>query len=133
MVIVTSSPRVVISELKHVIAQIGKDLTEGIVNGLTNDPGAGGTPRDTNHAANNWIASIGKPSNIVDGSREDPSSAAQNAGLASVLSSYNGKDLLHIANNVHYVPLLNDGSSAQAPKAFVQAVVARVLSEVAGQ
>lgn len=81
------------------------------------------TPVDTNHAASNWVLSVGAPYTGVDGSREQVSTAAQDAGDARV-RRYSGKDLkagrrIYLRDNVFYMRFLNRGSSPQAPAGFI--------------
>lgn len=78
------------------------------------------TPVDTGHAMSNWMPSIGSPFTGINGSKENVTEADYSSRLAS-LSSYklsNGD--IFISNNVEYITKLNEGSSKQAPRAFVQ-------------
>jgi hypothetical protein len=86
-----------------------------------------GTPVDTGHARANWIPSVGSPSTT-----EAPgnSTAAQDQGVAQVLSFKLGDGVLWVSNVVSYVPMLNRGSSKQAPALFIEAAVDRALTTV---
>jgi len=91
-----------------------------------------GTPVDTGTARSNWIVSLDVPSKSIreaytplDGGDMSESANAQ-AALAQ------GKDVIvrakfetdiHITNNLDYIVPLNEGSSAQAPAAFVEEAV----------
>lgn len=86
-----------------------------------------GTPVDTGHARANWIPSVGVPNTT-----ESPgnSTAAQTAGVAQVLSFKLGDGVLWVSNAVPYVPILNRGSSTQAPPLFIEAAIDRALVTV---
>ncbi len=81
------------------------------------------TPVDTTNAASNWIPTTGAAFEGVDGSREEPSHAAQDAGIEK-LRSYDvvrdGK--VFIKNNVLYLQYLDAGWSQHAPPGFVAMV-----------
>ena len=58
----------------------------------------------------------------------------QAAGQARIASSYRiEQGNVYISNNVSYIVLLNEGSSAQAPAAFVQMAIGRALTTVTGR
>lgn len=107
------------------------------------------TPVATTHARNNWIIAKGAPFSGVDGSREQPSTAAQEAGKASIAGYDVGKDgPIYLTNHVEYAPFLDDpGTSPQAEPGYVmraflagaavasierRPAVARLLSNAAG-
>lgn len=78
------------------------------------------TPVDTGHAMSNWMPSIGTPFTGINGSKTNVSEGDYSNRLAN-LSSYQLKNGdIFISNNVDYITLLNEGSSRQAPRAFVQ-------------
>lgn len=91
-----------------------------------------GTPVDTGWARANWVPQIGEP-------RLDPvtdptsiSKGPQERGLAEVILSYKlNMGSIYITNNVPYIGRLNDGSSNQAPRAFVQSAISRAIQKVA--
>jgi hypothetical protein len=114
---------------KHVSTLTGRFGTR-IVQVLAGTPGQGGTPRDTEHASSNWIATTGAPFVGVVGSKEAVSRAVQGTGLA-MLALYDVSDgPVFIVNNVAYIRPLNNGSSRQAPAGFVQAGVAKAAAQV---
>lgn len=99
------------------------------------------TPVDTGRARSNWIASIASP--IFDD--REPYAAGSHLGKAErgnaqaamgqaqgVISRVRPGDDIYISNNVKYIGLLNDGSSAQAPSGFVQSAVIRGAGVVKG-
>jgi hypothetical protein len=103
----------------------------GMLDRLTADPEDGGTPVDSGHASSNWVGSVGAPFQGVDGSREDVSYAAQDAGRAE-LKHYRieSGQPVSLTNNVEYLARLNDGWSAQQEAGFVErAVEASFLAE----
>lgn len=78
------------------------------------------TPVDTGHAMSNWVPSVGAPFTGIDGSRENVSFAAQQAGIRQVQRYDVGRDgQVFIRNNVPYLKYLDAGSSQQAPPNFV--------------
>lgn len=71
------------------------------------------TPVDTGRARANWLPSLNTPDvRIVE-----PNSAP--LLLTTELKSFKLSDTILITNNLPYIRRLNDGSSKQAPKGFV--------------
>lgn len=98
-----------------------------------------GTPVDTGRARSNWIASLG--SGVTD--VRDPYSPGNKLGIGEssnaegalsqageVISRRQPGTDVYISNNVDYIGLLNDGSSAQAPAGFVQSAIKRGVNVV---
>ncbi len=91
-----------------------------------------GTPVDTGTARSNWLVS-------TDGARDDTidayaplasgnlsETANAEAALAQgkkVIAGTKPEQDIHITNNLDYIMALNEGSSAQAPAAFVEEAV----------
>jgi hypothetical protein len=126
--------RVVVKSLEGFIDAVMKKLTLDIVANLRSAPDTGyGTPVDTGWARANWIPQIGSPRTSTEGTREaaelgNVSTAGQEAGLASVVTSYTReRGAIYISNNVPYIVRLNEGSSKQAPKGFVQNAIAKAI------
>jgi len=103
-----------------------------IVANLQRSPGQGGTPVDTGWARANWIPVLGQPSRrpAPQPTNQDVSAAAaalsgqQEAAIAGIALSYTlAKGAVTIANNVPYIVALNEGSSKQAPRGFVQSAI----------
>lgn len=89
------------------------------------------TPVDTGWARANWVPQIGEPRTEVVGSPESISAGSQERGLAEVVTQYNiNRGSIYISNNVPYIVNLNDGSSLQAPRAFVQSSISRAIARV---
>jgi len=77
------------------------------------------TPVDTGHARANWQVSVTKPiTEEID--EEDKSGQATINRNAGIITKTNPGAVIILANNVPYINQLNEGSSAQAPKQFVQ-------------
>lgn len=86
------------------------------------------TPVDTEHAASNWVLSVGRPYTEVCGSREAVSYTAQAAGDDEV-RDYNADDVrrnrkIYLRNNVFYLRFLDNGWSQQAPANFIALALA---------
>lgn len=93
------------------------------------------TPVDTGRARANWRPSIGAP--ITDTLPEPPN---KQAGLRSALDAgeqvarqYKGGEnspTVHITNSLPYIKHLNDGSSKQAPRNFVNTAILLAVSAI---
>ena len=91
-----------------------------------------GTPVDTGTARSNWIVSLGEaddrtrdayvPLEGGDMGETGNAEAAMAQGKAAIAASKPNQDI-HITNNLDYIMDLNEGSSAQAPAAFVEEAV----------
>ncbi len=106
-------------------ASIGRAIREDISKTLSNVmllarvSVTNATPVDTTNAANNWILSVGSPHTGVDGSRQSPSHAAQDAGDEKIRNYDVGRDgKIFLTNWVFYLQFLIKGSSQQAPANF---------------
>ncbi len=89
-----------------------------------------GTPKDTGWAASNWIPRIGARTEDPFGSKLAVSDGAKEAGLATVATTYALPQLVHITNPVDYILKLNEGSSKQAPRFFVETAIAKAIKSV---
>jgi len=93
------------------------------------------TPVDTGRARANWRPSIGT---MITETTPEPSSPG--AGLRSALAA--GEDVanryrggnrsptVHITNSLVYIKYLNDGSSKQAPRNFVNTAILLAVSAI---
>ena len=119
-------------------ASIMRQLT-GIVEGAVKDIGrtvlvevAKTTPRDTGFTANSWRASRGRPVTAAVGSRSASgvasAKAAQDASRSEVDRFKLSDGTLHVANPLPNSTALNNGSSSQEPRGFVQRAIVRSLS-----
>ena len=98
------------------------------------------TPVDKGIARSNWQVSVTRPIRKVIpayapgdklglGERRNAAKAlTQGAAAIAKYKSENQK--IYITNNVHYITLLNGGSSRQAPAAFVQIAVNQAVDAV---
>lgn len=121
----------VIAALEAFTENLIRKMTFDVVANLRKAGPEGGTPVDTGWARANWIPSIGgEPASEPTGSKTSVGSAeaALQGGLGSVLGYklFNGP--VFITNNVPYIIRLNDGSSGQAPRGFVQAAITAAVA-----
>ena len=124
--------RVVISALENVAEQVIKAIALDIVANLRRAPSEGGTPVDTGWARANWQPRIGSPAQDVVGTNEavGAAQATQEAGLGALLIYKISAGSVFITNNVAYITRLNEGSSGQAPKGFVQRAIQEAVNNV---
>jgi len=123
------SVRVVVSDLDAFTTKFIKRLALNINAELIK-----ATPVDTGWARANWVPNIGSPFEGTAGTRADAEAgsvdtAAQQAGLAKVATSYKTGPTIHQTNNVPYIELLNGGSSKQAPSGFVQSSILKAVRQ----
>lgn len=89
------------------------------------------TPVDTGRARSNWIASLNRPSTVIN---REPLSGPASAGPSvaealKVIKGFGENDKeIFISNSVPYINELNNGSSAQAPRNFVQKAIIRGIA-----
>lgn len=93
-----------------------------------------GTPVDTGRAKSNWWMDLNSVSTTI---REPDNSASADAQAQNVSEmDTNIDDTIYISNNLPYINLLNNGTSQQADRGFVQAAVQvgeAKVKEIAGQ
>lgn len=123
---------VVVAALEGFVEQIVRKLTLDIVANLVAAPSEGGTPVDTGWARANWVPEIGRARTTTAGTYAqaaagNASTAEQQAGAAKILSWKLKQGTIHVTNNVPYIIRLNEGSSRQAPRGFVQAAIAKAV------
>jgi len=78
------------------------------------------TPVDTGRARSNWLASVGAPRRDEVPARDAGSAIAEAAGVIAAAPEF---PLIYLSNNLPYIQRLNDGSSKQAPAAFVETAI----------
>lgn len=97
------------------------------------------TPVDTGRARSNWIVTVGAPAGgtrgpFSPGSKlglgETGNATAAIAEAKAVINSKTPKQAIFISNNVNYIAELNNGSSRQAPKNFVNRAVKQGADEI---
>lgn len=93
------------------------------------------TPVDTGRARANWRPSIGEAVNETLPEPSSPGVGSREALQAGerVADQYKGGDrspTVHITNNLPYIQYLNDGSSRQAPRNFVNTAILLALSAI---
>lgn len=114
--------------VERVIKTLVLDLTANLVQA---------TPIDTGWARANWIPNIGSSFQGTAGTRAEAEAGNiqlgdQENGISSVVTQYTlARGPVYITNNVPYIVFLNEGSSRQAPSAYVQSQIVRSLSAVA--
>lgn len=91
------------------------------------------TPVDTGRARSNWVVSRGKATSkkippYAPGSKLGIGESGNLQGALdqarSEMSSYKlAEGDIYISNNIHYVSILNGGTSAQAPRGFIEIAV----------
>lgn len=102
-----------------------------------------GTPVDKGPARSNWVGTLNSPFKGVIpayapgkklGLGEQANAEAAIAQGARAIRLFNvlRDKSLHFTNNVGYIGDLNDGSSAQAPKMFVQKAIIKGLIALKG-
>lgn len=116
------------------IQKLVKDVTMQTVEAL-----AGDTPVDTGKARSNWLVSLGsEDSEVIEphspgshlGVNESRNLEATLAAARSAVEARTpGQDVI-VQNNVPYIGLLNEGSSSQAPAAFVESAVQRAVEYI---
>ena len=127
----TASGRV---QIKAIVDRL-EEITERTVVKITHDIVANlieATPVDLGWARANWVPAVGVanddevPSRPVDG---DVGSARskQQAGLSRVAGYSISQGMVFVSNNVPYISVLNNGSSTQAPKGFVQEAIRKAV------
>jgi hypothetical protein len=124
----------IVKAMGEFVSKLGSKLNLDIVGQLKKD-----TPIDTGWARINWIPSIGKTVDTTAGTRGQAElgqldSSPQSNGIAQLLAGYNIRmGNIFITNNVNYIGKLNDGSSSQAPRAFVQQAIERAITNNGGR
>lgn len=125
MVARKNQTRRVISELNDFVEGLVVKLAVNVTAELSED-----TPKDTGWAASNWTPRVGQRTEQPFGSKKNVSEGAKVAGLAEVVTSYALPQLVHVTNPVYYILSLNDGTSTQAPRNFVQTSIAKAIKSV---
>jgi hypothetical protein len=113
------------------VVEILTEVSEKVVKKITLDVTANlidTTPVDVGWARANWVPAIGQPVVQPVATPESVSTAAQQAGIVSVATSYRlDRGNVFVSNNVRYITRLNEGSSKQAPAGFVQNAITKAV------
>ena len=116
----------IVAALEGFVEDVMKKVTVETTANLIED-----TPVDLGWARANWVPQIGEPRTTVVGTPNDVTSGPQERGITEVITQYKmNKGSIYITNNVPYIGRLNDGSSQQAPTAFVQSAIAKAIKKV---
>ena len=117
------------AELNGVVESATRDIARSLVTEL---PAV--TPRDSGLTAANWRASRGRPVHEPVGDRSasgvGSAKAAQAAGRGEIDSFKLGDRTLHVSNPLPTARALNDGSSTQEPRGFVQRSIQKAVALV---
>ena len=109
--------------IERVVTKIGLDVTANLIET---------TPVDTGWARANWVPSVGRPERndpgVRDRSRVPGAQAKQAVGQAELLRYKLGRGKAFVTNGVPYIQRLNEGSSQQQPRAFVQRAVRKAVT-----
>ena len=124
-------------QVRVIAGQLG-GLTERAVRAISLEVTANlieATPVDTGWARANWVPAIGVSRDSPVNTRPDASLvsaqvAKQQAGMASLGGYRLASGPVFVSNNVPYIVFLNEGSSRQAPAAFVQAAIQAGVNQV---
>ena len=121
-------------QIQTIVAGLGR-LTERVVIKIALDVTANlieATPVDTGFASANWIPSVGRADRadpgVRDRSRVPGAHAKQALGQVAVAAYKLERGRVFVSNNVRYIQRLNDGSSQQAPRGFVQRAVRKAVT-----
>lgn len=127
------------SQIIGLVSEI-EEFTSGVVKKITLDVTANleeTTPVDTGWARANWVPSVGT---AYDENLESQSGAnradfvngaesRKQKGRAEVAAYSLEMGPCFISNNVPYIGKLNEGTSKQAPRAFVQAGIEKAVKQ----
>ena len=123
-------------EVDQVINQLEEFVERAVRNLATNTTNtvARATPRDTGYASANWIPRVGSDDTRAPALARSTQSAAsirvqQTTAVANLTAYRLARGMIFIPNNVRYIVELNEGSSTQAPSAFVQTAIARAVNQ----
>jgi hypothetical protein len=116
----------VIDGLDGLIGQAVRKLTVNATRQLRKD-----NPVDTGFSRSNWIPSIGAPYKGRAGERKvgKIDDSVQLQGAINILSYKLVQGNTYIANNVSYVPQLNNGSSGQAPRGYIPRALNKTIAK----
>jgi hypothetical protein len=122
--------------MESFVERLIKRLVLEVVANMQAAPSDGGTPVDTGWARANWIPQIGTPGTSPAGTYAAALAGSlpneSQVGVATVATTYRLRSgPVFVSNNVPYIAQLNEGSSRQAPRGFVQAGIVRAVRTVA--
>lgn len=117
----------VVGGLTEFVERKVKKIVIGIAANLQSEPPQG-TPIDTGHATNNWVASLDEPYSGIAGGPGEADGGPAATGIAQV-ASLKLPQTAYVSNNVPYISALDAGSSTQSPEGFVEAGILRAVRE----
>lgn len=112
----------ILTELESEVNKLARATMINVLKGVVL-----GTPVDTGRARGNWQVSVSSPNNSQTETLDKSGGNAIGLGVQKTQTAKNIKyPVLWLTNNLPYIGVLNDGSSEQAPKKFVESVIKRV-------
>lgn len=108
----------ILDDIEDEVSRVGRKIGVNIDRRLVNE-----TPRDTGSAKSSWLVSIGQPNNSVVNTEEGAAIPAALEQGSRTASRYESGDTMYIQNNQPYINRLNEGSSEQAPRHFVDQII----------
>lgn len=119
----------VMKDLNKFLEKTMKDVSGALDRNLKED-----TPKDTGYAENNWVANTGTAFKGTAGTRDEAEAGQldfgpRKLGFAKIVAYKLSQGEIHHTNNVGYILDLNDGTSQQAPKFFVEMAIDRSIRE----
>jgi len=90
------------------------------------------SPVDTGRFRNNWMPTIGSPSNAQT-EKADPSGAAAQSNVAQAVKNFEMGQTFYLTNNLPYANRLEFGYSQQAPQGMLRITAAEYDAEIKKQ
>lgn len=115
----------VIDDLNKFVRDLVVDVAVTVTKVVADD-----NPELTGHSQSNWTLQIGAPVEQPFGSKEAVDTSAQASSIALIQTTYRLPNVIYISNPVDYISSLNAGSSAKAPRNFVQTAIAKAIKSV---
>lgn len=112
----------VVAGLEEFVSSQIRVLAEDLARGLEE-----ATPKDTKHAASNWIWGT-DPRSEPAGSKRAVTWGPFHAGIAMLASWTIERGKLHMSNMVKYIGDLDQGWSSQAPPGYVAMTIRSVIA-----
>ncbi len=112
----------ILDDLEEEVNEEVRKVALNLLNGLTLR-----TPVDSGRARGNWFVSPSERSNrTIDEFRRAAQARTEGTATINSVISQRGLPTITISNNLPYIEKLNEGSSLQAPRMFVELEIQRV-------
>lgn len=128
--VITSDPQKIAQEIERSAEIVSRFWAEELHAQLTAPPSSGGTPVKSGYAKASWILSVGAPTTLTGGFRDNPNYGPQEAGLERVTTYRLDQGAIFMTNNAAHIVRLNAGYSPQASAGFVDKCFARAHNVV---